>query len=84
MAVTLTFLILLAPFVVAAAITWAAHRSGSLRMRLDQFPVSAPMVGRLFDGDRDAFRVEHDLDAVRTRFEQNPAWPAPGAMGERR
>jgi hypothetical protein len=46
--------------------------------------VSAPMVGRLFDDDRDAFRIEHDLDAIRTRFEKSPAWPASGALGERR
>ena len=42
------------------------------------------MVGRLFDDDRDAYRVEHDVDAIRTRFEQNPMWPASGALGERR
>jgi hypothetical protein len=83
MTVALTFLILMAPFAVAAAISWAAHRSGSLRWRIDPFRVSAPMVGRLFD-DRDAFRVEHDLDAIRTRFEKSPVWPASGAMGERR
>lgn len=23
-------------------------------------------------------------DSVRTRFEQRPSWPSPGAMGERR
>ncbi len=84
MTVALTFLILIAPFVLAATLSWAAHRSGSLRMRIDQFRVSAPMVGRLFDDDRDAYRIEHDLDAIRTRFEQNPVWPASGAMGERR
>ena len=84
MTVTLTFLILIAPFVVAAALSWAAHRSGALRMRIDQFRVAAPMVGRLFDDDRDAFRVQHDLDAVRSRFERSPIWPASGATGERR
>ena len=57
-----------------------------LRIRLDQFRVSAPMGGRLFadDTDRDRPRVEHDLDAIRTRFEQHPVWPASGALGERR
>jgi hypothetical protein len=84
MTVALTFLILIAPFAVAATLSWAAHRSGSLRMRVDQFRVAAPMVGRLFDDDRDAYRIEHDLDAVRTRFERNPVWPTSGAMGERR
>jgi len=84
MTVALTFLILIAPFVIAATLSWAAHRSGALRMRIDQFRVTAPMVGRLFNDDRDAFRVEHELDAIRTRFEQNPAWPVSGAIGERR
>jgi hypothetical protein len=84
MTVALTFLILIAPFAVAATLSWAAHRSGSLRMRVDQFRVAAPMVGRLFDDDRDAYRIEHDLDAVRTRFERNPVWPTSGATGERR
>jgi hypothetical protein len=88
MTATLTFLILIAPFVVAAAQSWAAHRSDSLRMRLDEFRAAAPMVGRLFDPlpdqDRDAFRIGHELDAIRTRFEKNPVWPASGAMGERR
>ena len=93
MSTALTFLILIAPFAVAATLSWAAHRSGSSpcpsggrcpqRMRLDQFRLAAPMGGRFFD-DRDAFRVEHDVDAIRTRFEQQPAWPSPGAVGERR
>jgi hypothetical protein len=55
----------------------------SLR-RINQFRMSAPTLGRLFDGDRDIIRVEHDLEAIRTRFEQNPAWPFSGAVGERR
>jgi hypothetical protein len=79
----LTFLILIAPFAVAVALSWAAQRSGSFRMRLDQFRLAAPMGGRFFD-DRDAFRVEHDVDAVRTRFEQQPAWPSSGVLSERR
>jgi hypothetical protein len=45
-------------------------------------------VGRLFDDaladDRDTLRIGHEIDAIRTRFEQNTAWPASGAMGERR
>jgi hypothetical protein len=84
MTVALTFLILIAPFAVAATLGWAAHRSNALRMRIEQFRVSAPMVGRLFEDDRDLHRIEHDLDAVRTRFEQHPAWPSSGAVGERR
>ena len=54
-----------------------------LRLHADQFRVSAPMVGPLFD-DADARRMDHDLDAVRTRFEQHPVWPSSGAIGERR
>ncbi|WP_102141680.1 hypothetical protein [Mycobacterium hubeiense] len=82
MTTALALLILIAPFAVAAALSWAAHRSGTLQLRLAQFRVGSPF-GGLFD-DRDAFRVEHDVDAVRTRFEQQPAWPSSGAVGERR
>ena len=42
------------------------------------------MSGRLFEDDRDAFRVGHDVDAIRTRFEQQPCWPSSGVAGERR
>ena len=84
----LAILIMSAPFALAAALGWAAHRSGVLRLHLDQFRVSAPMMGRLFvdtwADDRDFHRVTHDVDAIRTRFEQHPAWPASGAVGERR
>ncbi|WP_319429687.1 hypothetical protein [Mycobacterium sp. RTGN5] len=55
-----------------------------LRLHADQFRVSAPMVGPLFDNDADARRTDHDLDAIRTRFEQHPVWPSSGALGERR
>jgi hypothetical protein len=84
MTTALTLLILCSPFAVAAALSWAAHRDDSLRIRFDQFRWSAPMVGRLFEDDRDGFRIAHDVDAIRTRFERQPAWPAPGALGERR
>lgn len=87
MTVALALLILISPFAVAAALSWAAHRNDTLRIRLDQFRVSAPMVGRLFDThphDYEAYRIEHDLDAIRTRFEHNPAWPSAGVLGERR
>jgi hypothetical protein len=79
----LTFLILIAPFAVAAALSWLAHRSGSLRLRIDQFRMAGPMSGR-FEDDRDAYRVGHDVDAVRTRFEQQPSWPSSGALNEGR
>ncbi len=84
MTTALTFLILIAPFAVAAALGLAAQRSETLRFHLDQFKVSAPMWGRLFDDDRDAYRIEHDVDAIRTRFEKQPFWPSSGATGERR
>ena len=87
MSILLTFLVLSAPFALAAALSWAAHRSGSLSLRLDQFRVSGPMVGRLFDdpsSDRDSLRVTHDMDAIRSRFEDHPTWPASGVLGERR
>ena len=83
MSTALAFLILIAPFALAAFLSWAANRSGSLRLHLDQFRWSAPMAGRLFD-DRDSLRVEHDIDAIRTRFEEHPSWPVSSASGERR
>ena len=51
-----------------------------------QFMLAAPLVGRLYQDvdDADARRVEHDLEAVRTRFENHPVWPSPGVIGERR
>jgi hypothetical protein len=84
MTTALTFLILISPFAVAAALMWAAHSTGSLRVRLDQFRMAGPMSGRYFEDDRDTYRVEHDIDAVRTRFEQQPFWPTSGAMSEGR
>ena len=84
MTTALTILILIAPIAVAVALGWAARRSGVLRFRLDQFRMAAPMAGRVFADDRDLLRMEHDLDAIRTRFERQPAWPSSGAVGERR
>lgn len=84
----LTTVVLLAPFALIAALAAASHRSGTLRWNSDQFRVSAPMVGRLFDSpsdlDADARRLDHELDAIRTRFEDHPVWPSSGATGERR
>ena len=84
MTTALTFLILIAPLAVAVALSWAAHRNGSLRLRLDQFRMAGPMSGRFFDDDRDTFRVDHDADAVRTRFEKQPFWPSSGSLSEGR
>ncbi|MDG4665296.1 hypothetical protein [Mycobacterium sp. 236(2023)] len=83
MSTALAFLILISPFALAALLTWAANRSGSLRLHIDQFRWAAPMTGRLFE-DRDSFRVQHDVDAIRTRFEAHPDWPVSSASGERR
>ncbi len=84
MTTALAFLILISPFAVAAALMWAAHSTGSLRLRLDQFRMPGHMSGRYFEDDRDTFRVEHDIDAVRTRFERQPFWPTSGAISEGR
>ncbi|MEW5812558.1 MAG: hypothetical protein AB1925_24300 [Actinomycetota bacterium] len=84
MSIALTFLILSAPFALAAALTWAAHRTGVLRLHRDQFRIAAPLAGRLFEDDRDLNRVAHDVDAIRTRFERQPSWPSSSATGERR
>jgi hypothetical protein len=84
MSVVLALAILMAPFAVAAAVAWFAHRSGRMRIGLAQFSVSAPMRGRLSTDGADAYRLDHELDAIRTRFEQQPTWPVSGALGERR
>jgi hypothetical protein len=72
--IVLGFSILMAPFVVAVALGWAAHRSDGIRSGR----------GRLSGDSSDALRMKHDLDAIRTRFERQPAWPTSGALGERR
>jgi hypothetical protein len=73
MTVILAFLILSAPFALAALLSWVSHRHDALRGHLvNQF------------GDPDWYRVQHDADAARTRFEHAPSWPASGVMGERR
>jgi hypothetical protein len=70
----LGFSILMAPFVVAVALGWAAHRSDGLRGGR----------GRLSGQGSDAVRMKHELEAIRTRFERQPGWPRSGALGERR
>ena len=42
------------------------------------------MAGRLFETTVTPSASQHDVDAIRTRFEQQPFWPASGATGERR
>lgn len=75
MTVAIALIILISPFVVAAAVSWAA-RSNILRFRLDLFDINQP--------DYEAYRAGHDLDAIRSRFESQPSWPSAGALGERR
>ncbi|WP_374158645.1 hypothetical protein ACEWX3_02885 [Mycobacterium sp. G7A2] len=80
-----TFLILTVAFTAAALLVRVARRSGSRRLHLDQFRMAAPMGGRLSgDDDPDAYRIRHDADAIRTRFEQHPHWPSSRVLGERR
>lgn len=67
MTYALALLIMASPFLVAAALSAAAHRSGILTVHLDQFRSYAPLAGRL--ADYDAYRAEHDLDAVRAHSE---------------
>ena len=54
-----------------------------MRRYLDEFRFTTPMVAQLVE-DADYRRTNHDLDAIRTRFERSPKWPASGAVGERR
>jgi hypothetical protein len=61
--------ILTAPFVVAVALGWVTHRSDGLRPGLRD--------------SSDAVRMQHELEAIRTRFERQPGL-ASGAVGERR
>ena len=73
MNVILAFVILSSPFALAALLSWVSHRNDTLRGHLvRQF------------GDPDWYRVQHDADAARTRFETVPAWPASGRTGEHR
>jgi hypothetical protein len=73
MNVILTFLILMAPFAVAALVSWASHRSDPKRAWLADAA-----------DDPDWYRIQHDADAARTRFETAPPWPVSGVLGERR
>jgi hypothetical protein len=73
----LTFLILAAPFAVAALLSWSSHRGQATRTYLQGLADSAA-------DDPDWYRIQHDADAARTRFEQTPTWPVSGVRGERR
>ena len=76
--------VLLAPFGLIAALTRSAHRQGHLRFHRDQFRFGAPLAGPIFADDADLRRIDHDVDAIRTRFEHSPTWPDAGVRGERR
>lgn len=69
----LTFLILAAPFGVAALLSWSSHRGRPTRTYLEGVT-----------DDPDWYRIQHDADAARTRFEQVPTWPTSGVRDERR
>lgn len=84
MTVALAILILLAPFALAVTLGWVANRSHILRLHVDQFRVPTSAWDRLFDTDPDTARIDHDVAAIRSRFEQAPAWPSSGVLGERR
>jgi hypothetical protein len=60
-------------------------QTGLRRFRdyLDDSRFNTRMVAQLME-DADYRRTDHDLDAIRTRFERSPMWPASGVMGERR
>ncbi len=45
MTTALIYLIIASPFALIAGLAWAAHRSGSLRLRLDQFRLAARWPG---------------------------------------
>ncbi|MEH3138144.1 MAG: hypothetical protein PGN30_24435 [Mycolicibacterium neoaurum] len=88
MTTALTYLaltaILLAPFALTFALGRAARRSGILRLHLDQFRIAGPLTGSFHAEDRDSLRTQHDIDAIRSRWEHAPAWPTSSASGERR
>ena len=74
MNVILTFLILSAPFAIAAA------------AELGQPPRHDAVRSHLLSDSGTATTTASSttLDAVRTRFERSPTWPVSGATGERR
>ena len=65
-------LLMSSPFALAALLSWYSHRHGVVPINL------LPDLD-----DRDGYRVGHDADAARTRFEYTPRWPVSGALGER-
>ena len=84
MSTALITLAILAPFLLGTFLIRAAHRQGILRLSPDQFRIAAPLAGSFDADDRDGLRTQHDIDAIRSRFEEHPAWPTSSASGERR
>ncbi|CDQ47175.1 hypothetical protein [Mycolicibacterium neoaurum] len=84
MTTALITLAILAPFLLGAALIRAAHREGHLRFTADQFRIAGPLTGSFHAEDRDSLRTQHDIDAIRCRWEHAPAWPTSSASGERR
>lgn len=76
--------VLLTSFGLVAALTLRSRRRGRLRRPARRFRFAVPTVGPLPGDDPDVRRVSHDVDAIRTRFENRPVWPHPGSRGERR
>ncbi|CAN5540855.1 hypothetical protein BH09ACT8_BH09ACT8_29880 [soil metagenome] len=56
-----------------------------LRRYLDEMRFTTTMVARLLEErDSDGRRMDHELDAIRTRFEQEPTWPTSGVRADSR
>ncbi len=70
MTIALAIVILVAPFAVVTALSWATHRNAA--RLVSHFP------------DYESYRAGHDIDVIRTRFEHDPSWPTAGVLGERR
>lgn len=62
-----------------------AHTFRPLRRYLDEIRFTTPMVARLLEErDADGRRLDRELDAIRTRFEQAPTWPTSGRRADNR
>jgi len=74
-------------FGVATVLTTVRHPNSTARSHRPPRRTT-PRVGHLFHGDddrdADARRIGRDVDAIHSRFEQQPVWSSSGAFGERR
>ncbi|WP_264070967.1 hypothetical protein [Mycolicibacterium komossense] len=81
----LLIVVLLAPFALVAVLAARSRGSHFLRGHLDQMRYTNRDVARLVEeGDADGRRLDHELDAIRTRFEQQPSWPTSGVRSDSR